>query len=267
MTMDLHNREIEMCTVKNEMENSRSIKDEAFEFLWFSYFGIRKEDTDEKAENGKKNELITICAQRAYLDLCRTIKFVKDESKNNISKKEKDERADFQGAICEIIAGNIKYHILKSDEDSYDDIHKKVCTFIIEKVNSYKDDFMADNFTYGQAQKWLNMTIKYMYLMGFWKDEFKNIEKALHIPVDSYIIQAVWGNDDIKLPLIKDKLLKNGTRGAYSDEKIKKWSKWRRYEYRRFQNTLKKYLAENLPDKTPLEWEAEVWMGAANENK
>ncbi|MBQ8791414.1 MAG: hypothetical protein IJZ51_08890 [Ruminiclostridium sp.] len=240
------------------------ITKETFDFLWFSYFGI----TAKAAEDMNEDKRIMLCAQRAYLDMNRTLRFTED---NNNESKEKNnsekERENFRNTICGIIADNIKRHILKSDEDSYDDIHKKVCTFIIEKVNSYKDDFMADNFTYGQAQKWLNMTIKYMYLMGFWKDEFKNIEKALHIPVDSYIIQAVWEKECVEIPLLEDKLPKKGTRGAYSYEKVKRWSKWEYDEYQEFQDSLKKYIDATKQHKTPLEWEAEAWIEVAERNK
>lgn len=253
-------------------ENMNQITKETFEFLWFSYFGI----TVETAKGMDSDELIKICAKRAYLDMCRTLEFTnvknkKDEENNskkeNITEKEIKEREAFRDTVCKIIAGDISCHVLKSDVDSFDETHKKVCKFIMKKANNYKGGdgkkLLKEEFTYGQAQKWLNMTIKYMYLMGFWKKEFENIEKVLHVPVDSYIIQAVWNKECIELPLIKEKLRQDGTRGAYSDEKVKSWSKWDDTMYDNFQTSLKNYLKIMPQYKTPLEWEAEAWIKVA----
>ena len=66
------------------------ITKETFDFLWFSYFGI----TAKAAEDMNEDKRIMLCAQRAYLDLCITLEFVKDgkKDKNNISEEEKVRR-------------------------------------------------------------------------------------------------------------------------------------------------------------------------------
>lgn len=58
-------------------------------------------------------------------------------------------------------------------------------------------------FTYGQAQKWINMTNKYLYVFSLifedWKDErlchipilIKKHHEKLHIPIDNYILEEL----------------------------------------------------------------------------
>lgn len=85
------------------------------------------------------------------------------------------------------------------------------------------------------------------------------MEPVLHVPVDRYIIEAVWENEDVILPLIPEKICKNGKRGAYSDEKVKSWSKWEKEEYINFQNSLR----EKLNGEIPIKWESSVWIEVA----
>ncbi len=53
------------------------------------------------------------------------------------------------------------------------------------KVNGSKSIF-----TYGNVQKWLNMVLKYLWLLGALPNDIK--ENRLHAPIDSYILQKLW---------------------------------------------------------------------------
>lgn len=73
---------------------------------------------------------------------------------------------------------------------------QKTCEKIIEcydGVNSNKSIF-----TNGNAQKWLNMALKYLWLLGALPIDIK--EERLHAPIDSYILQEAvefkggWSN-------------------------------------------------------------------------
>ena len=44
-------------------------------------------------------------------------------------------------------------------------------------------------FTNGNAQKWLNMSLKYLWLLGALPNDIK--EERLHAPIDSYILQKL----------------------------------------------------------------------------
>lgn len=44
--------------------------------------------------------------------------------------------------------------------------------------------------TNGNAQKWLNMVLKYLWLLGALPNDIK--EERLHTPIDRYILQKLW---------------------------------------------------------------------------
>lgn len=56
--------------------------------------------------------------------------------------------------------------------------------------NNRDEQILKENFTIGQAQKWVNMTLKYLWLLDALPD---NIDKKdLHVPIDSYIIKIAY---------------------------------------------------------------------------
>ena len=118
--------------------------------------------------------------------------------------------------------------------------------------------------TYGQAQKWLNMMLKYVLMTA----EDSALKNYLHIPVDSYIMQAV-GSDNPKLKhCLKLECVpkKDGTVGKYSESASKPWSKWTYEEYIAFQNCIREAISAS--DYTsPIEWENEAWIEVAEYRK
>lgn len=56
-----------------------------------------------------------------------------------------------------------RFDSLKNQEitrqDDFDKLHKIICD---EMISIFK---IGDGLTYGQAQKWLNMTVKYVYII------------------------------------------------------------------------------------------------------
>lgn len=147
--------------IKNAIFQSTS-----YEFLWYSYFNRRYDDLFVNVDEAMK-----VCAERAYLDLCRTLRFkTKDES-----------HTAFRDDVVNIIVKNINNLI--SDSGEFDTRHNELCEKIINAANS--QGILKDDFNYGQAQKWLNMTLKYMLLMGFWDEKLQPIIAFLHVPVDS----------------------------------------------------------------------------------
>ena len=116
------------------------------EFLKYAYFNMTKGDS--------MNDTLIKCAEKAYLDLCRTIKF---------NTENKDTRKGAKQKICEMLVH--EYDILEnavkgSDEkqNAFDCEHKRICE---EIINTYSE---ISELTYGQAQKWLNMMLKYVLM-------------------------------------------------------------------------------------------------------
>jgi len=77
-----------------------NLTNETIEFLWYSYFGV----SVQKAKTMDKNQLMLICAEKAYLDMNRTLSF-KIEERNN-----------FCTDICDLIINKIKEKAFKVEK-------------------------------------------------------------------------------------------------------------------------------------------------------
>lgn len=229
------------------------------DFLFFSYFGFTSDDIEKE----DIHEVIKKCADRAYLDLNRTLK-VKDKK-----TEAKEVREQISDKLSEWINDWILNEYEKPGYD-YDRQHSKICRDICRDICSCKEII----FTYGQAQKWLNMTMKYLVVIHAITDI--KLIKMLHIPVDSYILQAAWEEEDsgedytkkkIKFPLT-ERQRKDGKSGEFSDDKVVAWSKWdfngdqskECKEYKDFQESIKDYLGDK---EFPLQWEGCAWIKVA----
>lgn len=232
----------------------------AQKFLMYAYFGIVDNDSDK--ERTEK------CAQRAYLDVNRTIKF--DNSLKESSGKQGDInnyiKRQFQEKVSKEIVGGIYGKIIPTngDRDNFDKEHHLLCWMIIDESAKLKYNdtkILAEKLKYGQAQKWLNMTLKYMWLIGLLDVSFT---KYLHVPVDRYIMEAAAGRnrnkgkstDGIGVSLPS----KNGEKmKRYSEGIVKSWSNWEESDYQCFQYELRKQVS----DTPPIYWEGDAWIQVA----
>lgn len=216
------------------------------EFLKYAYFNITKGD--------RMDDILSKCANKAYMDLCRTIRFKTDDG--NI-------KAEYKTKICDMLVNeyDVLINAVKPADDKqtvFDEEHNQICK---EICKTYAE---ISEFTYGQAQKWLNMMLKYVLLT-----EGDSVLKSyLHIPVDSYIMQAV-GSDNPKLKYcLKLECVpkKDGTLGKYSESSSKPWSKWNYEEYIAFQSAVRTAISESNYH-SPIEWENEAWIEVAEYRK
>lgn len=115
--------------------------------------------------------------KRAYLDFNRTLKI---KNKNSVDRKE------VQTKTQEFLKSKLLHLIRKkiNTQDEFDFEHKKLC---FELINFW------DELKIGQAQKWINMTLKYWLLFG--NDKINYIEENstfFHIPIDSYVQKGMF---------------------------------------------------------------------------
>lgn len=244
------------------------------DFMLLTYFGITQEDDMQTIQNK--------CANRAYQDLARTIDYEISAEKLKTMGKEavayNNQKKKFISEINEEIVSSIQQmpNPNEYEIDTYrcvfDELHERTCKKIVERTPT--PGLIKGNkpLTYGQAQKWLNMTIKYMrFFNGIFPDPNRRFESALHVPVDHFILQAAWEAEGtsnkysekvIQFPLNPD-WQNNGKSGAFSDGKNGKvvaWSNWNENQYKKFQESLRKWLDEQRL--WPMEWEAKAWMKA-----
>lgn len=247
---------------------TKQISENAANFLFYYLLG----ETLEDIENLEGEKVAFQCARRAYLDMSRTLKF--KETYENKSEKEKKNillhRKCFRDEICHLIGENILTFLQSESslkKELFDEWHDETCLKIMEKAqqgdvldiieNKYGND---QSFYYGQAQKWLNMTIKYMRITGKWEEEMAPIVSVLHIPVDSYIIQGVWehkGWEDVLEKVIVDNKEKTGT---FLSDKVVPWSKWNKEQYKNFQEKLRTKFEDK---EAPIMWEEKTWIDIA----
>jgi hypothetical protein len=202
------------------MSNEKNKIDEKdiLEFFKYSYFG-------------DLNISIEVASNRAYRDMCRTIKFNKLKDITDRRKLRDKVNIMFETEIKKLTSGS------KKNSDDFNNWHGEVFE---NMKNLYEEKGIK--LTYGQAQKWINMTIKYLYLFGGYT--FDSVFEELHIPVDNYILDIA--NEKVGI-----------------DRPKKPWSKWEEEQYRNYQNEIKSKIKI-----APLIWEFENWLDVAqNKNQ
>ena len=211
----------------------------------------------------------------AYRDMNRTLTFRESYGNNtpsDIKTEIEKNRKRWREKVTKVIQE--QFLALQNENINYDDWHGDVCQKICEV---YKGDDSSSplvkkegktrttenaDLTFGQAQKWLNMTMKYLWLLGRLdilaeKDKkiIDRIEAKLHVPLDSYIIKYIKA----KKSVVDDNALGDVTTILNSG-----WSKMdseeERKEYSRLQKSIRSSLAKK--NRIPLEWELEHWHKA-----
>lgn len=176
------------------------------EFLYESYFGIGGDALDR-------------IVKRAYRDVNRTLrKISKLSNKNEIYVRAVEE---LKCSINDLAVKELPNSAIEI-ADSFDNWHNEVCSALIK---IYQPDF---TFHYGQAQKWINMSLKYLWLFG--KGNFEKLGpwfRVAHIPIDQVMLSA----------LIKEKLF---------DGRRFNWSTWKDASaYQKLQSAVRTQAAKN----------------------
>lgn len=241
------------------------INQNSLDFLLFSCLSLSVNTLISK----EADYILGLAIKRAYRDASSHVLTVNKDSDPRILESS-DMNPD------KIIADAV-LELEKSDD--YDTWHCNLCKRLCNAYSICSNCNGNDEervFRFGIAQKWVNMTMKYITLLYdiCSKCELKNskffnkyrraVEKhrdALHAPVDRYIINAAWNCQQISLPLKKEE--EKGKRlNRYKDpsDYVKAWSKWNCVDYCKFQNSLRAVLQNEHPGKKVLAWENEVWI-------
>ncbi len=133
---------------------------------------------------GETKGIVEAACFRAYHDMCRTIRGINGKKISYISEKTK---SVMKAKVAQTIKKRLP--LMKTeyrDQDGFDSWHKATCEAI-------RKDFMNTigngwGLSYGQAQKWLNMTLKYLYVLSY---PFTAGQLVLfHAPLDSYVFSV-----------------------------------------------------------------------------
>lgn len=168
-------------------------------------------------------------AHKAYADMARRTLRIKEDS---------EERKVLKEQATKILRQAVEK--LKNDSSDFPKWHEKSCNALIACYGG--------QLSYGQAQKWLNMLLKYLYVYDVKGYETLFSQKritALDMPVDSKVIDALRRKYAVKPP----------TAG---------WSVWDRNTYRVYQAAARSALQnapdiENPDERIPFYWELIHW--------
>ena len=170
------------------------------------------------------------------------------------------------------------FYIIKTEIDNlldgtvldFDSWHDKTCKSLLDKYSSYGLDGI---FTYGNAQKWLNMSLKYLYLLSGISNPsgegvlnrisvVRKYRTQLHVPIDSYIIDVLWEKRVKSLPVKEGVHVDRNKSYSVPSDYIKGWSNWNDDEYLIVSKEVR-----SLCESNPIEWETEQWIKRAKERK
>ena len=220
----------------------RKYNEDGMKFIIVAYLGIDSGDLKKVNDPKVLKKIVSQCSNKAYQDLKRRVPYRYSISRiKSLEKTERDEyclkKEDFIKEIKRKIVDGLV------DEDGLVASEKMCPRDIIQRVWSVQENysglFSEENpFTIGLAQKWVNMTIKYVWALGI-LDE--NYEEKIDMPIDGYIINKINKEEkDIDVP--------NNA-----------WSKWNNFaEYERIQDSLTEEL-RNI-EKTRIRWENDAWI-------
>jgi hypothetical protein len=130
------------------------------------------------------NLSIDACINTAYRDFCRTMHGIMGNDRNEAMRSE-----------ASYIIKRMIRKVLKDSltQDKFDKLHSSACK-AIKKVYSENQT----SFFIGQAQKWINMSLKYIYLLCLADlldisttgiEMLKQNYRHFHLPIDNIVLQ------------------------------------------------------------------------------
>lgn len=172
---------------------------------------------------------------RAYRDFCRTMNYRKKYELLGLDKKDIKYKEDYLEQCKEVLREFVEdIQSKKINRSNFEVEHRNICRKLV-KVEHF-------NMNYGQAQKWVNMTLKYMFIYEnklSLDTTFFDLTSVLHMPIDNSVIEILKKEYKVKRPLIT-------------------WSNWGENEYYDYKKKI-----DNLElGLDPFLWEITNWKPA-----
>ena len=193
---------------------------EAAAFFLYAYFGIVAKPRGEIQETCFS--AIKKCVYRAYLDMCRTLDLKSDDQ--SFAKKYCNKIAEAWTGLNSVEKMKERAYNLFFEEGQ---LRKEIREYLCDKRNS-------ELFSYGQAQKWINMSLKYMWLIGLLPPD---AEEKLDVPIDGLVLKAEG--------------LQRGNQGT-------PWSRLSKENYDKLNEIIKRFADDE--GRSPIRWECEEWI-------
>ena len=144
-------------------------------------------------------------------------------------------KSELRNKVTDIIVKSIRQLLKRSNPDvtAFDIWHGTLCQKII---SIYKDKDIP--FYYGQAQKWINMTMKYFCVL--YLSEANRIIHLMHPPVDSIFFERAEDLLSIDYPVFR-------------------WSRMDSQQYKKYLKSIRGALSTTKGAIPPMIWEYRNW--------
>jgi|SRR5665213_3969038 len=139
---------------------------------WFDYF------RDVYLGFGSPEGLVRRCVNRAYRDFNRTWHGAQDPAGQRLERRETAETA-----IVEALSAIVDRGI---DQAAFDIWHRDTRNAVIYASDPAQ---RGSGLTLGQAQKWINMSTK--YVVGSGAPGFAGLKVVAHVPIDGLLLTAL----------------------------------------------------------------------------
>ncbi len=184
---------------------------------------------------GKLEHVISACINRAYLDFNRTLHGFGDHPN----------KVDLHSSAVTLLTTRIEKlkGIPHATQDEFDAWHAETCLELTEKYKQDGVSWHEFHFHIGQAQKWVNMTLKYMFVLQERITGYSQWHPFFHVPIDLVIVK-----------ILSDKFNFNKN-NFFACE----WSRIDDYhgQYMKVQH----WFRIQFPNKWPLTVEYSLWLG------
>ncbi len=203
--------------------------EDTMQFLLCTNFGIMIQDKEHP------EKVLRAAIRTAWGDATRRVLSYHAGNKN------------FKSFLCSMVCNAIEKPSEPLTAENYDKWHEQLCRILQSKGND-------GGFTFGHAQKLVNMTMKYLYLLHGVMPECvycrtaADLAKQLHVPVDRTILAEVQKQLGIR---------------PYCTA----WSKSEDYDaYLQYQQDIRAAVLKT-DYAAPIAWEFDVWNADATNSK
>jgi hypothetical protein len=198
------------------------------DFLFQTYFGTRGDELDR-------------FISRAYRDMNRTLRGIGKLADADKARILNGAKTLVNTAVIDLRKKPFPGNPVQGSRD-FDQWHTDLCQVLKTYYASELQNVSKIRLTYGQAQKWVNMTMKYCWVCG--GADFVRLEpwfSVAHIAVDEVILEAAEKEGVIKI------------------RPCRKWSSWDdQPAYQTFQDIIRQ--PATIKSQSPLELEYNWWL-------
>ena len=193
-----------------------------------------------------------VAVRLAYTTFMRTLTGYGSEAKSGQLKASK--------YLRDRLEDNFKTYTITSQKD-FDDWHKETCENLIDKFGTWGVD---SKLTYGQAQKWVNISFKYLYaftlfgcyVKGFPAEIVVSKMEYCHLPLDNIVICSLSKTEIKELKKIDSKWKINQKSWTYDG---RSWSKLTESDYITIQEELRTVFDATGKEQTMLQGDFDTW--------